>query len=71
MKHVKKRARKKGKKEKGRKEKDKFQGTVGNIKHCNMYKWSQSREAERKKEEMIVKFSKLIKMISPQIQDSQ
>lgn len=48
MKHIKKRAQKK--KEKGRKRKiKKFQGTVGNIKHCNMYKWSQSREAERKK----------------------
>ena len=53
MKHIKKRAqekkKKKERKEKGRKRrKTEFQGTVGNIKHFNMYKWSQSRESEGK-----------------------
>lgn len=50
MKHIEKRAQKKKKKERGRKrKKTKLQGTVGNIKHCNMCKRSQSREAEGKK----------------------
>lgn len=72
MKHVKKRAQeKKKKKREGKEKRQNFRELweISSIVTC--ISGVRVGKQKERREEIIVKFSKLIKMVSPQIQDSQ